>query len=183
MKRGNQCGIFGIISDNCASQYKCAAHFWDLQQIANTYNTTLIRFYGIAGHGKGEVDHVSGITKYKVRREVAAGSKLQYSEEMVAFLSNKFGNKVNPFYTVKNVEPEQLEISRAGDRLRKYITLKGSSSFQVMDFKPHMKFRVSPRLCSCDQCCTDYGSCELFSEYDLTVQELNKVCLRSDDWC
>ena len=99
---------------------------------------------------------------------------------MVTFLSDKFGSKVNPSYTVKNVEPEQLEISRAGDHLRNYITLKGSSSFQVMVFKPHMKFRASPRMCSCDQCCTDYGSCELFSEYDLTVQELNKVCLRSD---
>ena len=78
--------VIVIGSDNCATQYKCAVHFWALQQIANTYNTTLIRFYGIAGHGKGEVDHIGGITQNKVRHKVAAGSKLHYSEEMNGYL-------------------------------------------------------------------------------------------------
>ena len=76
-----------IESDNCTSQYKCAAHFAKLQQLADDHNTTVIRIFAIAGHGKGEVDHVGGVVKVKVRREVAAGKKLQFADEVVQFLS------------------------------------------------------------------------------------------------
>ena len=62
-----------INSDNCAAQYKCAAHFQKLQEIADKYKVKVIRCYGIPGHGKGEVDHVGGLSKVAVRREVAAG--------------------------------------------------------------------------------------------------------------
>ena len=49
-----------IESDNCTSQYKSAEHFYDLQCIADAIKKKIIRVYGIAGHGKGEVDHVGG---------------------------------------------------------------------------------------------------------------------------
>lgn len=52
-----------IESDNCSSQYKSTEHFADLQDLANQYQRTVIRVYGIAGHGKGEVDHVGGVGK------------------------------------------------------------------------------------------------------------------------
>ena len=44
-----------IESDNCRAQYKWAKHFNDLQSLANKLGKTVIRIYGIAGHGKGEV--------------------------------------------------------------------------------------------------------------------------------
>ena len=66
-----------VESDNCTAQYKCVAHFAKLQQLADDHNTTVIRIFSVAGHGKGEVDHVGGVAKVKVRREVAAGKKLQ----------------------------------------------------------------------------------------------------------
>ena len=47
-----------IESDNCTSQYKSAQYFHGLQQISTKYNRMLVRVFGIAGHGKGEIDHV-----------------------------------------------------------------------------------------------------------------------------
>ena len=49
-----------ISSDNCTSQYKSSQHFHDLQVIATKYNVRRIRIYGIAGHGKNEIDTVGG---------------------------------------------------------------------------------------------------------------------------
>ena len=39
--------------------------------------------------------------------------------------------------------------------------------------------KASPRLCICEKCPVDYGSCSLFEEYDLVVQQLKQTCLRS----
>ena len=50
-----------IESDNCSSQYKSCAHFYGMQKLANQYNVNIVRVYGIAEHGKGEVDHVGGL--------------------------------------------------------------------------------------------------------------------------
>ena len=50
-----------------------------------------------------------------------------------------------------------------------------------MIFTPNSKsFRASPRLCLCDQCKVDYESCSLFNSYELQVQELNQISLRSN---
>ena len=55
-----------INSDNCSSQYKCAHHFAKLQDLANTKDAIIIRIWSIAGHGKGEVDHVGGLPKMSI---------------------------------------------------------------------------------------------------------------------
>ena len=47
-------------TDNCSNQGKSAEHFEDCQQLADQWIRTIIRLWGIAGHGKGEVDHVGG---------------------------------------------------------------------------------------------------------------------------
>ena len=52
---------------------------------------TLIRIYSIAGHGKGEVDHVGGLAKVEIRREIAGGQQLSNAEEMINCLEGKFG--------------------------------------------------------------------------------------------
>lgn len=63
-----------IESDNCSGQYKSTQHFHHLQVLSNTWNRTIYHLYGIAGHGKGEVDHVGGIGKVAVRTAIATGS-------------------------------------------------------------------------------------------------------------
>ena len=65
------------------------------------------------------------------------------------------------------------------EKLCKYATVEGSSEFQVLVFTPGKKMKASPRLCICEKCPVDYGSCSLFEKYDLVVQQLKQTCLRS----
>ena len=173
-----------IESDNCSAQYKCTAHFFKLQSVSNERNATMIRCYGVAGHGKGEVDHVGGLTKVKIRREVAAGHVLQTSSEMVEWLQTKFETKRDPIYVFKNFEQKSLEAERATQQLKRYATVNGSANFQVIVFRPNEPMKASLRICICERCLNEYGSCELFREFTLTCNQLNKTCLRSqfDDY-
>ena len=162
-------------ADNCVVQYKCAVHFECMQELA----TTVVRLYSVPGHGKGEVDDVGGIPKVEVRREVAAGKKLQFGDEMVEFLSGKINSKTDPAYKFKNITTAQLEEARAEERLKVYSTIEGSSKFQAIVFKPNQKMKASPRICLCKECKDDYGSCALFKEYEINIKHLKKICLRS----
>ena len=169
-----------IKSDNCSKDYKCAAHFDTMQRLADKYHTTVLRIYEVAGHGKGPVDHVGGIAKVKVRREVAAGNPLRYASEMVEFLTEKFKDKVNPSYMFKEITSKRLETARSSERLKVFSTIEGSSKFQVIVFKPNQVMKAAPRLCLCEKCKVDYGSCQLFEEYAIMCNHLKRNCLRSD---
>ena len=72
-----------IESNYCFNQYKCAQHFYHLQSISNKFNKNLIQVYGVAGHGKGEVDHVGGLAKVIIHQRVAAGDVFLSSSLMV----------------------------------------------------------------------------------------------------
>lgn len=63
-----------IESDNCAAQYKSSVHFESIQRLSDKYNIKIIRLFGIPEHGKGEVDHVGGIAKTAIQREIATGA-------------------------------------------------------------------------------------------------------------
>ena len=55
-----------------------------------------------------------------------------------------------------------------------------SSQFQVIAFTPnHSYIRTANRLCICQQCKLDYGSCDLFKLYELSVTKLKETTLRS----
>ena len=74
-----------IESDNCSSQYKSSAHFHSMQLLANKWNVNIIRVYGIAEHGKGEVDHVGSLAKTAARRVVAEGDFFADSTDLWIF--------------------------------------------------------------------------------------------------
>ena len=83
-----------ICSDNCCSQYKSAENFYNLQIIANKLETILIRIYGVANHGNGQVDCVGETAKIAIRNEVArTGTYYSSAGECVAFLKEKFEGK------------------------------------------------------------------------------------------
>ena len=42
-----------------------------------------------------------------------------------------------------------------------------------------LTFRAAPRLCLCDLCRVNYGSCELFEEYEIPVTHLKSTSVRS----
>ena len=145
--------------------------------ISNKFLTSLLS----QCHGNGEVDHVGGTAKCAIRRYVGTGGSILNAEEGVTFISEKFRQKTNPTYVVQQLHLEELEESRKESRLKKYPTITGSDSFQVMVFQPNsVTFRASPYLCVCDTCMVTYGSCSLFSSYELQTQQLKKIHLRSE---
>ena len=82
-----------------------------------------------------------------------------------------------PSYSIKLIDCEKLNEERAEARYKRFPTVKGSSSFQVMIFHSDSSVKkVAPYLCDCGLCLSfNYGSCELFSEYILETGLLNKV--------
>ena len=57
----------------------------------------------------------------------------------------------------------------------------GSSALQVIVFQPNSAvFRAAPRICICEHCKVSYGSRELFGDYQLSTQTLNKVSTRAN---
>jgi hypothetical protein len=105
---GNIADTIVIESDNCTSQYKLAEHFNGLMEIATEYGVTIIRIYGVAGHGKSEVDHVGGLAKVEIRRLIAAGSVLTNAHEMTDCLNDKFGTSNHPLYYFKEIAVQEL---------------------------------------------------------------------------
>jgi len=170
-----------IESDNCSQQYKSASHFYSMKQLADKFLFTVIRIYGIAEHGKGEVDHVGGVAKTAIRREVATGTFFESTEEMVEFLEKRFSDSITPRYIPKLICAKKTNQLRDEAKLIQCKSIDGSSSFQVMIFKPNSTIiKAANRLCICDECQSDYGSCALFKEYSLTVCQLQEKLLRSE---
>ena len=54
--------------------------------------------------------------------------------------------------------------------------INGSSKFQVMLFQPNVTFiKATTNLCLCEQSKTEYGSCSIFQEYPLQVEQLRST--------
>ena len=132
----------------------------------------------VAGHGKGEVDHVGGLAKVIIRQRVAAGDVFLSSSTMVDYLNDKFKDSTNPEYVVKEIDCSLLEENRAAASLLAHPTIDGSSTFQVIVFKPNSDhLKAANRICVCQQCQKDYGSCNIFSSYPIICNRLNKTYL------
>ena len=58
--------------------------------------------------------------------------------------------------------------------------MDGSAKFQVIVFKPNSNsFKAANRPCVCDESCISYGSCSLFQEYYIKVDDLKEISLQS----
>ena len=170
-----------IESDNCSSQYKSSCHFSGMQELANEYQTNLMRVYGIAEHGTGEVDHVGGVAKSNVHKQVATESIFTNATDIVDFLKIKFEKHENPNYIIKEIARSNVQLRR-DDAMRKVFgPIDGSSSWQVIIFKPDSTcFHAAERLCLCKLCREDFGSCPVFKLYTLNVNILKGNVLRSE---
>ena len=74
-------------SDNCASPYKNAGYFYYHQFLSDRKKIKIVRVYGTADYGKGEVDHVGSMIKVAVRKEVATGQFFIYTDGVVELLN------------------------------------------------------------------------------------------------
>ena len=62
-----------------------------------------------------------------------------------------------------------------------FKTITGSSTFQVMIFSPFTQnFRASTRICLCNTCIVEYGTCDNFKLYEIISQSSN-VSTRSNN--
>ena len=59
--------MYIIESDNCNAQYKSAQHFEAIQCLSATFKIPVVWIFSIAGHGKGEVDHIGRLVKCAIR--------------------------------------------------------------------------------------------------------------------
>lgn len=154
--------ILIIESDN-AVQYKYTQHFHEVQALCNRQERKILRVYGIAQHGKGEVDHVGGIAKNSIRKAVAEGRLFQDVPHMFDYLQQKFAASQHPQYHIESLEEEELDAARKRAKKYMYGTVDGSSAFQIVVFSPHSPVvKAALRICLCQACIEDYGSCELF---------------------
>ena len=69
--------------------------------VATEYNCRIIRVWSIAGHGKGEVDHVGGLGKVAIRRAIAGGEQLECADDMIDYLEEEFGDRECPRFYFK----------------------------------------------------------------------------------
>eukprot|EP00794_Sanderia_malayensis_P021337 gene21337-23412_t len=91
-----------IKSGNCKGQFKSAEHFSYLQKLSNSTNKQIIHFYGVAVHGKGEVDCVGGLAKVTIWKEVVARAMFMNAADVSEFVQNKFSGKTDPSYVIKS---------------------------------------------------------------------------------
>ena len=101
---------------------------------------------------------------------------------MVSFVKSKFSNNENPHYIINKIKEGDLEIKRDKAKLKICKQVDGSTKFQVNAFKPNFNsFKAANRLCVCAEFCIIYGSCSLFQEYYLNVDDLMEISLQSGE--
>ena len=109
----------------------------------------VISVYGIAGHGKGGVDHVGGVVKVAVHQEIACGTYFSNATEAVAFLKEKFSmSESSTKYNIKEILSEDVECLRNEVLRKNFKTIKDLSEFHAFIFRSgNTKFKASHLLC------------------------------------
>ena len=139
--------------------------------ITDIYNKSIIRIYGIPGHGKGEVDHVGGTAKVTIKRMASSGTAFPGADDIADSLIEKYGSSTSPKYVIKVIPEEELESRRKEAKSTQVATIEGSSTLRALVFKPKAPvFRGSTRFCICDRCKEEYGSCGKFSDKLMTIK-------------
>ena len=156
-----------IESDNCSSQYKSCNHFENMQWLSNKFGVAVLRVFGVAKHGKGEVDHVGGLAKTTIRQKIGTGEHFQNAATMVEY----FQDKSNLVYKVREVNISELDEARFEASKKGFITINGSSLFQVIVFTPHSHtIKAAPRLCLCDSCKTEKAPAPFLKHMNLVYK-------------
>ena len=167
-------------SDN-ATHRKSAENFSDLQDISNNLNKMLIRSYGVAGHGKGEIDSSRGHLKNLVWQAIANKVHITSDKEAIDHLMCHYADKIYPAYNVSRINPDDLQAERKKPLYMEYKTVQGTDSFHVLIFQPGSEtFLASNKLCACANCLDlRFDECESFRKYQPLVGRMNEKVTRS----
>ena len=80
-----------------------------------------------------------------------AGIKVLNATDCKDILETKFAEKPDPKFLLKLIDVDDLADSLEEARLKKYLTMQGSDSSQVMVFQPNStSFNAAFYLCICD---------------------------------
>ena len=82
---------------------------------------------------------------------------------MAGFLQEKFNDKLNPTYVVKEIKQRNVDLERAEAKFKIFKAIDGSTKFQVILFTPCSdSIKAANRICICNECELEFGSCDLF---------------------
>ena len=91
------------------------------------------------------------MAKCSIRRYVGTGGKVLNATDCKDFPGSMFAERPSPKFFLKLIDVDHPADSRAEARLKKYLTIQGSDSFQVMVFQPtSTTFKAAFHLCICD---------------------------------
>ena len=71
-------------------------------------NVNILCIYGVAGHGKNEVDTVGGGAKIVLRTAITSGRLFYNAEECVEYLIDKFSAQEQPSYDNSSCDNSEL---------------------------------------------------------------------------
>ena len=87
----------------------------------------------IAGHGKGEVDHVVGLAKVAIGQAVASGHLFLNSFEMVDYLQDKLKTKENSTCVFRVILSKLLDEERSEMKTKVVGTKAGPCCGECID--------------------------------------------------
>ena len=137
-----------IKSDNAPTQYKNLYAFKSYQNLANKFNTRIIRIYGAAGHAKGLIDAMSSFgVKAILRRDIIANDVwFQDSTEIVDYLTQCKKNKQFVYKAIKPSDMDDLRKRKDG------LIVKNCMVQHLMVFDPNGKaIYTKEYLCDCEE--------------------------------
>ena len=139
-----------IESSNCCSLYKSAQHFDNIQNICNKIGVPIIRLVSVTGHVKG---------KSIILGDWQNAQHVNMWEQGVKFLMQLISRiflelcllRNQILFFLKLIDVDDLADSQAEARLKKYMTIAGSDSCQVIVFQSNsITFKAAFHLCICD---------------------------------
>ena len=83
------------------------------------------------------MDHIGGLAKTAVHREVGLREYFCDARDVVSFLNEKFSQNTSPRYVVREINNEDIQSSRVETQLKGFSSIEGSDKFQVAIFKPN----------------------------------------------
>ena len=134
-------------SDNCSVQYKSKGVFNFWRELSKSCGKTVIVYYGVAGHGKGTVDAMSGFgVKDPIRKAIVQEDFFFNSSEDVYnyLLKNKASDKMN-YYLIDKKDLDQRR------KVTDTLPIKEVRKQHIV-FKPDGAVYTKENLCSCDLC-------------------------------
>ena len=98
-----------LLSDNCAQQFKCRHTIFGLVSLSYKYNLPILKTYGVAGHGKSEVDSCGGAAfKNIITRAIEQGEHLRNPDQYVNYLKSKDAGVYKDFYILSSDNYKKL---------------------------------------------------------------------------